>query len=184
MIPRKDTQFHKLPTHLKVLYLTGMPVQFLKTPSEKLDFKSEKVSKGVLSVGVQRKMHDEFQKTPPENQHFALFHSSPTDQWALQCVCELLKHHHKNGFTRFEFVSPQESIPKDPEKVKDLYILLGAHTQDDALTHYVRRWVRSPHGAAIWVISGGSQPWIWTQEKLGVKPDFLFSVTNAGISVG
>lgn len=183
MTPRKDSHFYKLSPQLKALYLTGMPAQFLKDQQERIDFKGEKVSKGMLTASAQRKAYEEFQKIAPENQHFALFHSSPADLWALQAVCELLKSHHKKGFSSFEFVSASEPLPKE-ERVKALYIVLGAHTQDDSYTQMIRRWVRAPLGASVWVVSGGNHPWVWTQEKLGIKPDFLFSVVGAGISVG
>ena len=185
MIPRKDATFHSLPNHfLKGLYLTGMPRKFLGLQEEKFIFRGEKVSKGVLSLAVQKKSYEQFLQFPPGEQQFTLFHSSPTDQQAIQCACEVLKEHYKQGFKSFEFVSAHEPIPTDPARIKSVYVILGGHTMDPDTVHQIRRWVRAPLGAAIWVTCGGENIWDWTTNKLGVKPNFLFSVRDAGISVG
>ena len=185
MIPRRDSSFHKLTSpFLKGLYLTGMPRKFLAEQDEQFTFRGEKTARGMLTPAVQKRAHELFLKNLPGDQQFALFHSSPSDHQALQCVCEILKAHFKENFGSFEFVSPSEPLPTDPERIKALYVVVGGHTSDDATTHMIRRWVRAPLGSAIWVVCGGDKIWDWTQDKLGVKPDFLFSLRSGGVSVG
>ena len=187
MTPRKDSNYHKLPSHLKALYLTGMPVAYLTESTKAFTFRNEKTSRGVLTQAVQRQSLEQFQNITPGGQQFTLFTSAPTDHEALVCCTQLLRHHYeKSRFFDFEFISPTEPLPESgsPEKIRSLYVLMGVNFKDEATTHLVRRWVRAPLGAAVWVIGTGEAPMDWATLRLGVKPGFLFSLKDQGTSVG
>jgi hypothetical protein len=188
MIPRKDPSYYRLPAAQRVLYLTGMPLAYVNEAPRAYTFRNERTSRGTqLTAAMQRACLEEFRKVPPGEQQFTLFSSNPTDHEALLCCTEILRFHcEKNRFFQFEFVAPSEPLPQqeDPQDRKHLYILLGVNFQDEQMTHLVRRWVRAPHGSAIWVIGAGSSPLEWAQKKLGIRPDFLFSLKETGTSLG
>jgi hypothetical protein len=189
MQPRKDANYFKLPQSVRGLYLTGMPAAYLKEDARSFNFRNEKTSKGVLTQAIQRQTFDQFLEVVPGEQQFTLFASAPTDHEALLCCTQILKNHwRKNSYAGFEFVSPSEIPPRPSEdmieKAKSLYILVGVHFKDLDVVHQVRRWVRTPHGSAVWVIGTGEGPLEWATTQLGVKPSFLFSLKETGTSVG
>jgi hypothetical protein len=186
MIPRTNSSFYKLPEDLKALYMTGMPLDYLTDKSKEFQFKNEKNGAKVLSATQQDKIFKQFLEVPFGDQNFIIFNSSPTDQEALKCCTTLLKKKHAEGFHDFEFVHPAESIPYKGT-IKKLYILQGCHEKDPTvgeILYQVRKWVRTPLGASIWLILTSKDPLTWTRESLGIVPDYLFSLRTATQAVG
>jgi hypothetical protein len=183
VIPRANPTFYKLPQDLKALFMTGMPLDYLSDKTKEFQFKNEKNGTKVLSAAQQEKTFRQFREVPLGEQHFIIFNSSPTDHEALQCATNLLKKNHKEGFHEFEFVNPRENLPHR-DKIKSLYVILGCHGKDVELAHAIRKWVRTPLGASIWLILTSPEPISWTKENLGIVPNFLFSLKTAAISVG
>lgn len=184
MIPKRDASFYQLPTELRALYLTGMPKAFLQGPSFVPHFKNERTSKGILRAEAQQKAFDEISSAVLGNQGLVIFCSTPSDQQALSCVATLLRRKHQEGFHKFEFVHPTESMPTSTELTKDLYILTGVHETDASILPHVRRWVRTSLGSEIWLVLTAKEPYRWFKENLGVTPQFLFSLKESVISVG
>jgi hypothetical protein len=184
MIPRLDATYHKLPGALKNLYLSGIPREYLADETRQFNFKNEKTSQGVLTSTIQKDYFKRFLEVPPGEQGLTLFNSAPSDHEALQFCCHVLKHHFKQGFGDFEFVTPYESIPYDPDLVKSLYIITGVNVRDEQATHRVRLWCRTALGSSIWVVVSGPNPVQWASEMLNVKPQFLFALKPGGVSVG
>jgi hypothetical protein len=187
MIPRTNSSFYKLPDKLKALYMTGMPLEYLDDRNKEFQFKNEKNGPTkVLSATQQDKCFKQFLEAPFGDQNFIIFNSAPTDQEALRCCTTLLKKKHAEGFHDFEFVHPAEPIPYTGT-IKKLYVLQGCHEKDPALSeipYQVRKWVRTPLGASIWLILTSKEPISWTRESLGIVPDYLFSLKTATQSVG
>jgi len=185
MIPRTNSSFYKLPEKLKALYMTGMPLDFLQDKSKEFQFRNEKNGTKVLSATQQDKCFKQFLELPLGDQNFIIFNSSPTDQEALRCCTTLLKKKHAEGFHDFEFAHPCEPIPY--KGTKKLYVLQGCHEQDlttGEIPYQVRKWIRTPLGASIWLILISKDPLNWTREALGIVPDYLFSLKVAAQAVG
>lgn len=184
MIPRKDSAFFKTAPALRGLYLTGMPRGILTSDRTQFNFQNIKLNTRVLSATEQSKKFQEFANIKPSGQQISIFCGSPTDQDALEASGFLLKQYLKNWKMDFEYCYPDEFPPYKTENVKELYSLVGIHDSDDKLAHQVRRWCRTPHGAPVWINLVSKDPLQWINDKLGIKPDFLFRLASSGNSVG
>ena len=183
MIPRFSPAYYKLPSPEKVLYLTGMPFQYIKSDTREFEFKNEQTGKKVLTGTTQKKVFEQLlnHEMPPG---LAVFASNPTDHEAMQAISFILRTQYKQtGFKDFEYVHPSESIPAESER-KIVYILQSCHALDLNLTHQIRRWVRTSHGGSVWICLTAPKPYEWCSEHLGIKPSFLFSIKGSGVSVG
>lgn len=183
MIPRFSPAYYKLKPIERALYLTGMPIQYVKSTPETFEFRNEQAGTKVISASVQQKVFDQFSVNSIEP-GLSIFASQPTDQESLGAISHLLKIHYiKHNFKDFEYVNPIEDIPKEPNQ-KALYILQGCHAQDPTIVPHIRKWVRTSHGASIWLNLTGAKPYTWATEILGIKPSFIFSLKTIGQSVG
>lgn len=183
MIPKRDHSFYRLPPDLRALYLTGMPKVYLDAPNTTPHFKNEKTAKGVLKSQTQQEAYEFIKTTELGDQRFILFCSFPSDQQAMLSVAGLLREKHRAGFNKFEFVHPAENLPHH-DLVKDLYVVTGVHESDASIVSQVRKWIRTPLGAEIWVVLTAREPYRWFNEVLGVQPQYLFSFKEAVVSVG
>lgn len=187
MTPRKDSDFYKLKhMHDKVCYLNGMPKAHITASEREPEFTSFRCNSRSITAAQQKKAYDAFKENWGAS-HTAFFLASPHDREALQVSCQLLKKLAQKGFKSFEFISPLEDLRHvggDERAIKELYILMGSHEQDIELTQRIRRWVRQPNGASVWVVGVATDPYQWASQKLGVVPDYMFWLKRAGISVG
>ncbi len=175
--------FFKLDSVGQTCFKHGMPIGYCRDASDNFTFKAEKLSEGKnLSAVEQEKIFSAFKTSIPEEPQVTIFSSSGTDHLALTAVSQLLRGHVRAGWTDFEFVSQNEDLPQDLEDTKGLYCLMGIH-QDDQV-QWVRKWVRSRLGTSIWICTTTDKPVDWFRTKLGIKPDFLFSIKGAGRSAG
>jgi hypothetical protein len=187
MIPKRNAGFYKLDKMGKSLYLTGMPEAFITAPKPQVEFRNETLPKGVLLSSTQMKYWQDFKSVEPSATKFCVFTSKPTSHDSLAALCELLRQQRQRGFKDFEFVHPEEFYPREETKRRSLYILTGVHASDPSIVHQVRRWVCGPHGAAVWLnltVGREDKAYEWLEGKLGVLPQFLFSLKSAGVSVG
>lgn len=191
MIPRKDSDYHKLKqAHEKLCYLNGMPKQYITGKDREPEFMNFKANSRVVSAAQQKKVYDELREAAVWGpSHSAFWLSSPHDKMALEAACQVLRKKALSiGFRSFEFISPFEDLrwtkPSDDSDIRELYVLLGANERDVELTHRIRRWMRQPHGASIWVVGTAQDPYRWACEDLGCIPTYMFWIKRSGISVG
>lgn len=163
--------------------MTGMPLDFLAAKTTEFQFKNEKFGTKILSSVQQDKAFKQFRENGLNQPSFTIFNSSPTDQEALSCCTSILRKNHRDGFHEFEFVHATEKFPKQ-HQIKGLYVVLGCNAKDPEIAHHVRRWVRTPSGASIWLILTSTDPIGWSKDNLGLPPHFVFSLRTAAISVG
>ena len=188
MTPRKDSDFYKLRhMHEKVCYLNGMPKLYITGPEREPEFAQFKCNSRFITAAQQKKTYDAM-KDNWGSSHSAFFISSPHDREAMMASCHLLRRHAQKKFKSFEFISPFEDLrytkPSDDHDIRELYILIGANERDPECTHRIRRWMRQPHGASIWVVGVAADPYKWAADSLGCVPDYMFWLKKAGMSVG
>lgn len=186
MKPRKDSDFYKLKHAFeKICYLNGMPKPYLTGAEKEPEFTPFKCNTRGITAAQQKKAYDAFKENWGAS-HSAFFLANPHDRSALDAACGLIKNLAKRGFKSFEFISPFEEMKfvKGEEEPKELYILLGANERDVEMTQRIRRWVRQPHGASIWVIGVVNDPYPWASQQLGCVPDYMFWLKRSGQSVG
>jgi hypothetical protein len=183
--PRKDSDFYKLKTPIeKVMYLQGMPKQFIKGAAKELDFINFRGNLKTITTAQQRKAYEDLKNLGWGSSNTAFWLASPHDRPALEACCQLIRHHAlQNGFKSFQFVSPIDPIPKEEDRT-DLYVLLGANEKDIELTNLIRRWLRYPHGSSVWVVGVANDPYGWITKEIGVVPDFMFWFKKTGMHVG
>lgn len=189
MTPRIGPDFHALNELDRVLYLKGMPIEAIKEKDLKFEFRNEQINTKLLSGPVQRKTYEQFLTEALGNPGLTIFSSNPTDQESLAAASQIIKTQYRDKIKRFksfQFVSPWENPPynQEEEYLKAVYVLIGCHQRDEQTTHQIRRWVRAGLGASIWVCMSGEKPYDWAMSQLGIKPQFLFSLKSAGVTVG
>lgn len=187
MTPRKDSDFYKLKhVHEKVCYLNGMPKEYIGGPEKELGFISFRCNSRVVTAAQQKKTYDQFKENWGSS-NTAFFLAHPHDRDALIASCQVIRKHAQNGFKSFEFISPFEDLrftKGEDHDVRELYILVGANDKDEEMTRRIRRWVRQPHGASVWVVGVAQDPYKWASENLGCVPTYMFWLKRAGLSVG
>jgi hypothetical protein len=177
--------FYRLSPSDRVLFLQGMPIEYIKEKTLKFDFRNEQLTAKLLTKTTQIKVYEQFLTSELGDPGLSIFNSEPTDYESLAAACQIIKTQYENKqFKDFQFVYPEEKPPVEVEEIKSVYVLMGCNSKDDNLTHHIRRWVRSRLGCSIWVCMGGEKPYDWALQKLGIKPQFLFSLKSVGISVG
>ena len=190
MTPRIGPDFYTLRSELdKVLYMKGMPIEMIREKTLSFDFRSEQVNTKLISVTTQRKVYEQFLTAELGNPGLTIFSSNPTDYEALAAASQIIRtqiHAKEKEFKSFQFVSPWEIPPynEDETKIRAVYVLVGCHIKDELTTHQIRRWVRAGLGSSIWVCISGEKPYEWSINQLGIKPQFLFSLKSAGVTVG
>lgn len=189
MTPRKDSDFYKLKqSYEKICYLNGMPKNYIKITEKEPEFCNFKSNSKIITALAQKKAFEDLKTNPWGPSHTAFWLAHPNDKRALEASCQVIKRKAQEGFKSFEFISAFEDLRfqknTEPKDLKDLYIILGAHEADVEMTQRIRRWVRQPHGAAVWVVGIASDPYKWASEQLGCIPHFMFWLKKAGISVG
>jgi len=152
------------------------------TPAEP-NFANFKSRGKVISATQQKKIYDEFLKAPLDYQHSAIWCSAGNDEDPLRACTQVLLQQAKASQTNFRFFSPFDEIPRG-EDVPHLCILLGVHEQDVECMNRVRRWLRTPHGSAVWVVATVKDPFLWVSEQLGVVPNYLFWCRKPSVHVG
>lgn len=182
MQPKRSQAYYGLTSEGKVCYHNGMPIRQCQSETSGILFRTEKVGEQLIQTTDQKKIFDIFRKHIPADPQVSLFCSSNTDEDALEAASLLLRGYVKSGWASFQFVNQDDVPPYDAELVKDLYILMGVH-QDDPCG-WVRRWVRGRLGVPIWICLTAPKPVDWYQTRLGIKPDFLFSVKNTARAAG
>lgn len=190
MTPKKDSDFYKLKhSWEKICYIHGMPKMCLQPTSREPEFVNFKGNAKIVTSALQKKTFEAMKENwGTSNSAFWLAH--PHDREALLAAATIIKKHaSEKGFKSFEFVSPFEPLPfdrtsGDPNEIRDLYILVGANDKDVELTHRIRRWLRQPHGASVWVVGVAEDPYKWASEQLGCVPDYMFWMKKSGMSVG
>jgi hypothetical protein len=190
MTPRIGPDFHSLKSELdKILYMKGMPIELIKEKKLTFDFRNEQINTKLLSAQIQRKAYEQFLSAELGNPGLTMFCSNPTDYESLAAASQIIRtqiHDKAKEFKSFQFVSPWENPPftEDETRIRAVYVLMGAHQKDEATTHQIRRWVRAGLGSSVWVCMAGDKPYDWSINQLGIKPQFLFSLKSAGVSVG
>lgn len=182
MTPKFTKAFYALDPISKVCFLNGMPIRQCQNEIITPAFKNEKIGNSVLSMVEQQKAFELFQNEIPTAPYVTIFCSKETDEGALDATGSLLKNYidKDKNFNRFLYINKQDFPPREPEDVKDLYILMGAHQDDADICSWVRLWVRSRVGVPLWICLTADNPVAWYREKLGIKPHFLFSMRTAG----
>lgn len=184
MKPRLDYSFKSLPGEQKLFYLTGMPRSTVIAPDYEPLFANVRLSdQQALSTTTQKEKYAELLKGFPTD-GFSVFASHPSDQEALHVASMLVKHYIRSDIKDIEYVLPGEHYPRDTERLKSLYVLMGVHEDDKNLVHDVRRWVRGPIGVPRFLVLTSNNPYQWCLDRLGCKPDFLFSMRQVGKFLG
>lgn len=160
-----------------------MPLRQCQSEAEGATFRAERIGDNVLSAADQKKIFDMFfSVNRPTDPQLSIFSSQHTDEDALEAASFLLRRYVASGWGNFLFVNQEDPIPREPELVKDLYVLMGVRAGDDC--GWIRRWVRSRLGVPIWICLAAPKPGDWFRDELGIKPDFMFSVKGQTRSSG
>lgn len=182
MQPKRSQAYFGLTSEGKVCYHNGMPLRQCQSQSNGVIFRGEKIGDKIISAADQKKVFDVFRQHIPTDPQVSIFSSPNTDEDALEAASLLLRGYVGSGWGGFEFVNQDDTPPYDAELVKDLYILMGVHHDDPC--GWIRRWVRGRLGVPVWICLTAPKPVEWYQDKLGIKPDFLFSVKGQAVSSG
>lgn len=182
MQPRRTKAYFGLTPTGKVCYHNGMPLRQCQSKSTDAVFRAEKIGEMAVTASDQKKVFDQFRKHTPSDPQTTIFSSQHTDEDSLEAASVLLRGYVDAYWGEFLFVNQDDPVPRDPELVQGLYILMGVRSGDD--TGWVRRWIRSRLGVPIWICLTAPKPYEWYHDELGIKPDFLFSVKGAARASG
>jgi len=188
MTPRRDAEFFKLKNPMdKVCFLNGMPKSYITAQDKDPEFVNFKCHSRVITSALQKKAYEGIRENWG-SAHTACFLSSPHDRDAMSASCQLVRQLARaRGFKSFEFVSPFEDMPFLKNKdlpPKELYVLTGMNEKDIEMTHRIRRWMKTPHGASVWVVGASTNPYLWVSEELRSIPSYIFWIKRSGVSVG
>ena len=183
MQPKRPQAYFSLSSESKVCYHNGMPLRQCQSQTENFLFRTEKLGENIIQAAEQKKIYEGFGSNFLTDPFLTIFSSHPTDEDALEAASSLLRNYIRLGLTaNFLFVNQDDSPPRDPEQVQDIYILMGVnHT---APCDWVRRWIRSRLGVPIWVCLTAPKPVEWYRDCLGIKPGFLFSLKGSAKTLG
>lgn len=189
MIQKRDSDFYKLKHPFeKLCYLQGMPKQFIKGHEKELEFMGFRGNAKSITPALQKKAFEDLKANNMGASHTAFWLSNPHDRPALEAACLVLRKQAERGFKSFEFISPFEDLrfshKEDGSDIRQLYVLLGAHPKDVEMTHRIRRWLRQPHGASVWVVGVADDPYKWASQEVGCVPDFMFWFKKSGMPMG
>jgi hypothetical protein len=187
VLPRKDSDFYKLKhVHEKLCFLNGMPKPYMTAGMRDPQFTHFKCNSRSITSAAQDKAYGALKDNWGPS-HSAFFLANPHDRDAMHAACQLLRNLAGRGFKSFEFISPFEDLrftKSEEHDIRELYILTGANEADVEMTQRIRRWIRQPHGASIWVVGVVSDPYQWASQKLGCVPDYMFWLKRGGVSAG
>lgn len=186
MTPKVGKEFYKLDSIGKVCYLNGMPLRQCRQINKSFMFRSEKVTKGLLSAAQQQEAFKIFEQNKPDSPQFTIFSTGETDDVALEATSHLIRNYieNGNGWNSFLFIGPQDMPPRGDEDVKDLYVAIGVDERDPDVAGWLRTWLRARLGVPIWVCLTAKKPSDWYLESLRIRPDFLFNLKTSGRSAG
>jgi hypothetical protein len=155
-----------------------MPIRQCENQTSQITFRGEKIGSTILSGAEQQKAFRIFQENRPDTPQLTIFCARETDEDALDAASSLIHTYAAKKWSRFLFINKQDAPPFDPGEVQDLYLMMGLHDDDLDSTRAARLWFRSRLGVPLWLCLTSPDPVSWYREKLGLRPDFLFSIKS------
>lgn len=182
MKPKFSSAYFKMDREGQTCFKNGLPLRQCQnpTPSEPI-FKNEKVGSHLLTSVEQQQAFIKFQGTD-DSPFLTIFCSGETDEQSLDAISLLLRQRIKQtpSWDNFRCVTAQDYPPRDTDDIRDLFVLIGVHETDQDICRWVRMWARAPLGVPLWISLTAQKPIEWYRDKLGIKPDFLFSLRGSG----